>query len=155
MLRKIYLTILNYTNRLFPFNNFIDGLFIHLNMLKSPDAFFIYGLRSLRLISGMKVKYVSRKEGTGVWCYAEKGKKTSRYPTMVFLHGFGGDKDQWPNVIARIPVKYHSVVIDMPGHGETTFLKGFDESNLMSYVRGLREFLQVSGLDQEPIFLIG
>lgn len=108
-------------------------------------------------MAGLSVKYVERKSGggVGVWCYAEKGQRSAKYPTMVFLHGFGGDKDQWANVIARIPRRYHSVVLDMPGHGETSFVTGRDESSVASYVRSIREFLEVSGLDSEPIFLIG
>jgi abhydrolase domain-containing protein 6 len=111
----------------------------------------------MRLIAGMNVKYAERSGGGGtdVWCYAEKGKKSGQYPSLVFLHGFGGDKDQWTNVIARIPRQYHSVAVDMPGHGETSFVAGRDESNVASYARSIREFLQVTALDREPIFLIG
>jgi len=116
----------------------------------------------------MEVKYVARKKVSGTWCYAEKGSKQSghlhhhhnhsknkKYPTLVFLHGFGGDKDTWPSMIRHIPKKYHCVVVDLPGHGDTTFVPEVDELNLEGYVKSLKEFLEVSGLDNEPIFLIG
>lgn len=53
----------------------------------------------VRKFAGMNVHYISRKCGKGVWCYAEKGAESSnfdlnnnKYPTLVFIHGFGGDK---------------------------------------------------------------
>lgn len=115
----------------------------------------------------MEVKYVARKGGNGVWCYAEKGqshhgrshhhrhRQQKSHPTLVFLHGFGADKDTWPSMIRHIPSSYHCVILDLPGHGETTFVEGHDELNMDSYARSLREFLEVTGLDREPIHLIG
>lgn len=121
----------------------------------------------------MQVHYISRKCGRGVWCYAEKGSPSSsstgieettenmnnsnsnKKPTLVFIHGFGGDKDTWPSILKRIPSTYHCVVVDMPGHGDTTFLNGIDEPNIEGYVKSLREFLEVSNLDSSKIYLIG
>lgn len=54
----------------------------------------------------MVIKYASRRNGNGVWCYAERGSKSHRRhhnsnhhhnhhlkkPTLIFLHGFGADK---------------------------------------------------------------
>ena len=72
-----------------------------------------------RSFAGMQVHFVSRKNGRGVWCYAEKGApahhhrhhkhhhRRSKHPTLVFLHGFGGDKDTWPSMIKFIPTEYH------------------------------------------------
>jgi abhydrolase domain-containing protein 6 len=130
----------------------------------------------------MEVKYVGRKGGKGVWCYAEKGRsRTSHHhhkdrhhqqphdshshshahgnkkahPTLVFLHGFGADKDTWPSMIRHIPSNYHCVIIDLPGHGETSFVDDLDQFTMDSYAKSLREFLEVTGLDREPIHLIG
>lgn len=120
----------------------------------------------------MQVKYVSRQNGQGVWCYAEKGvshhrrhhsnhhkhghgHKHKKYPTLVFLHGFGGDKDTWPSIVTKIPSHFHCVIVDMPGHGETTFIEGVDQPNVEGYVKSVREFLELTHLDQEKIFLIG
>lgn len=118
----------------------------------------------------MRVNYIDRKCGQGQWCYAEKGYKHShhhahhnkhhhakhkKYPTLVFLHGFGGDKDTWPSMIRFIPKKYHCVIVDLPGHGETTFVPEVDELNLEGFMKSLKEFLEITHLDREPIFLIG
>ena len=135
----------------------------------------------------MRVKYIPRKNGQGVWCYAEKGrnplvfsklhrhhtqdhhhhhnqgvkahrdssKSRSSYPTLVFLHGFGSDKDSWPSMIRFIPSTYHCIILDLPGHGESTFVEGVDEPRIESYVTSIREFLELTGLDESKIFLVG
>lgn len=123
----------------------------------------------------MNVHYASRKNGNGVWCYAEKGEssdghshrrhhgdkhhqhqhKKKNYPTFVFLHGFGADKDTWPSILIHIPAYFHCIVVDLPGHGDTTFIDGVDEPSVESYVKSLREFLEVTNLDSTKIYLIG
>jgi len=42
---------------------------------------------------------------------------------LVFLHGFGGNKDTWDRMIAEWDDKYHVIVIDLPGHGESVSKK--------------------------------
>jgi pimeloyl-ACP methyl ester carboxylesterase len=102
----------------------------------------------------MKVKHKERRGGKGVWCYAEVGKRNRERPTIFFVHGFGGDKDTWPNMVKHID-NYHCVIIDLPGHGETTFVDGLDQFGILSYVRAIREFIEVIGLDEQQIFLVG
>ncbi len=118
-------------------------------------------------MAGMEVKYVPRKNGSGKWCYAEKRSRNRSHHNhnhhktnhknliLVFLHGFGADKDTWPSMIRHIPRKYHCVAVDLPGHGETTYVPEVDKINLDGYVESLKEFLEVTGLEKERIFLIG
>ena len=139
-----------------------------------------------RSFAGMRVRFIERKNGQGVWCYAEKGNPSTRShhhgrglandrthhhknharndsdrierarpPTFVFLHGFGADKDTYPNMIRHVPTSYHSVVVDLPGHGETSFVDGHDEPCIESYVTSLREFLELTRLDEAKVFLVG
>ncbi len=77
----------------------------------------------------MTIHHIPRKNGQGVWCYAEKGashkhrhhgnkhnrQNQKKYPTLVFLHGIGINKDSWSPIIRKIPAYYHSIVVDMPG----------------------------------------
>lgn len=132
---------------------------------KYSNVFLEFGLNLLCRFVGMEKKFISRKNGEGVWCYAEKKGanfhnhqndiKNKKHPILVFVHGFGGDIYTWPSMIRFIPKNYHCVMIDMPGHGQTTFLEEIDQPNVESYVKGLKEFLEVSGLDQLKITLIG
>ena len=104
----------------------------------------------------MQVKYLSRKGGEGLWCYTvRKAHQENDHPTFVFLHGFGSDKDLWSRMIGNMPKQYDCVALDMPGHGETTFVDGLDELNFDSYIKSIKEFLELSGLEKKPIYLIG
>lgn len=102
----------------------------------------------------MRVKYISRRCGKGVWCYAEVGKRRPDQPTFVFLHGFGGDKDTWPNMVKHVE-NYCCIVLDLPGHGESTFVEDHDQFSIVSYVKSIREFIEILGLEQEQIYLVG
>ena len=111
------------------------------------------------IITGYRLKYLPRRNGHGVWSYIEKnrpeGPQFIDSPTLVWLHGLGADKNGWFLMLRHIPNKYHSVVLDMPGHGETTFLKESDRYSLEGYARSVREFFELTGLDKRPIYLIG
>ena len=110
------------------------------------------------------VHYVPRRNGNGVWCYAEKGtipkadsnkSQLITRPTIVFVHGFGGDKDLWPSIVSKISSKYHCVIVDLPGHGETTYDENVDGLSVESYARSLHEFFELTGLDSAKVNLIG
>ncbi|MGC9325207.1 MAG: alpha/beta fold hydrolase [Desulfomonilia bacterium] len=57
-------------------------------------------------INGQRVVYLSR-EGHG--------------ETIVLLHGFGADKDNWVRLVRYLPEEYRVYAFDLPGHGETGF----------------------------------
>lgn len=118
------------------------------------DSIFLNYLKLSRALSGMRVKYISRRCGKGVWCYAEVGKRRPDQPTFVFLHGFGGDKDTWPNMVKHVE-NYCCIVLDLPGHGESTFVEDHDQFSIVSYVKSIREFIEILGLEQEQIYLVG
>lgn len=40
--------------------------------------------------------------------------------TVVLLHGFGADKDNWVRFVRHLPKEYRVIAIDLPGHGSTT-----------------------------------
>src|SRR5688572_27243681 len=46
--------------------------------------------------------------------------------TVLFIHGFAVDKDNWTRLSAHITDRYHVVAPDLPGHGENDRLP--DES---------------------------
>lgn len=77
---------------------------------------------------------------------------------MLFLHGIGGDANSWLGMLRYMPRKYHCVMVDMLGHGGTTFDRaqaGGDEASVEGFVLATREFLEVTGLDSAPITVIG
>lgn len=118
------------------------------------DLIFLNYLKLSRALSGMRVKYIERRGGKGVWCYAEVGKRRSDQPSFMFLHGFGGDKDTWPNMVKHL-ADHHCIVLDLPGHGDSSFVEGLDHFSIFSYVQSIREFIEIMGLDQQQIYLVG
>ncbi len=40
--------------------------------------------------------------------------------TVVLLHGFGADKDNWVRFVRHLPKEYRVIAMDLPGHGSTT-----------------------------------
>ncbi|MFW6237047.1 MAG: alpha/beta fold hydrolase, partial [Desulfosudaceae bacterium] len=40
--------------------------------------------------------------------------------TIVLLHGFTADKDNWIRFVRHLPERYRVLAVDMPGHGGST-----------------------------------
>lgn len=68
-----------------------------------------------RYSTGLEKKSITLDFGEIV--YLENDVKSDA--TLVFLHGFGGNKDTWVRTIAEWDDRYHVIVIDLPGHGES------------------------------------
>ncbi len=50
-----------------------------------------------------------------IWPYLEGGPASAE--TVVLLHGFGGDKDNWPMYGWRLARRYRVIIPDLPGFG--------------------------------------
>ncbi len=48
--------------------------------------------------------------------------------TIVMVHGFGANKDNWLKFIPEIPDSYEIFAIDLPGHGDSAFDPRFEHS---------------------------
>ncbi len=68
--------------------------------------------------------------------------------TIVLLHGFGSEKDTWLRFVRHLPRDYRVLVLDMPGHGESTrdFDRRYDVDSLASSVGGALERLAPEGV---------
>jgi len=73
--------------------------------------------------------------------YLEGGKG----PTILLLHGYTGDKDNWIMFAPYLTKDYHVVIPDIPGYGESSMIEkaSYDLSNQMSR---LHKFAQAIGL---------
>ena len=47
---------------------------------------------------------------------------SDQHPTVLFLHGFMGSANDWIDVMAGLGQDYHSLAVDLPGHGSSTGL---------------------------------
>jgi len=70
-------------------------------------------------------------------------------PTVMLVHGFAADKDNWTRFAA--PLKeagFRVVALDLPGHGESTRDPAFsyDIANQVNYIEMLRAALQIDAM---------
>jgi abhydrolase domain-containing protein 6 len=73
-------------------------------------------------------------------------------PTLLFLHGFTSNKESWVRVTQSLPKDWRILVLDMPGHGESSFDPKSDYSP-----PGMAEKIHtfVEALDLKSFHLIG
>ena len=65
--------------------------------------------------------------------------------TVVLLHGFGADKDNWTRCARDLTPAFHVVAPDLPGFGESSFVDGASY-RMEEQVRRLERLAQVLGL---------
>jgi pimeloyl-ACP methyl ester carboxylesterase len=62
-----------------------------------------------------------------------------RGETVLLLHGFASEKDDWLAFARRLRGKYRVVILDLPGFGESSRI-GHNKYDIVSQVRRLRAF---------------
>jgi abhydrolase domain-containing protein 6 len=97
----------------------------------------------LRRKGGMTLKQV--QVGEFNWPYLEGGNPNG--PTVVLVHGFGGDKDNWSFYAPHLTKTYRLISPDLPGFGAN------DRSMNRSYKMAeqaarLHDFLSALGIDK-------
>lgn len=77
------------------------------------------------------------------WVYLDGGKGE----TILFLHGFGAEKDRWGTFLPAFSKSYRLIVPDLPGFGESSRIASarFD---IPSQVKRLSKFVEAIGLDR-------
>ncbi|MAA71380.1 MAG: alpha/beta hydrolase [Bermanella sp.] len=107
-------------------------------------SLFDFGVGVERSLSDLERKQLN--VGGYQWVYLESQDSVQDKPVVILLHGFAAEKDNWTRM-ARFLEGYHIIAPDLPGHGETTYLKddfyGFDQQSLR-----LAEFINALGLTQ-------
>jgi abhydrolase domain-containing protein 6 len=92
-----------------------------------------------RSLAGLSEKSV--QVGDHKIAYLEGGTGES----VLLLHGFGADKDNWDRFARYLTKKYHVVAPDLPGFGESSRIKT-DRYDIFSQVVRLHEFAHTIGL---------
>ena len=69
--------------------------------------------------AGMKKKSLTLEFGK--MTYLENNVESDT--TLVLIHGFGGNKDNWNRMVELWDGKYHVIAPDLPGHGESVSSK--------------------------------
>jgi len=77
------------------------------------------------------------------WVYLEGGKGE----TILFVHGFGMEKDGWGLFPKAFNRSYHIILPDLPGFGENSRLESANY-DVPSQVKRLNRFVETLGLDR-------
>lgn len=65
--------------------------------------------------------------------------------TVVLLHGFGGDKFNWSYFAKYFKGKYHMIIIDLPGFGDSSkFME--EKYDIFTQVERLKKFIDLKGI---------
>lgn len=72
--------------------------------------------------------------------------------TVILLHGFGGDKDNWNEFVKELNNKYHIIAIDLLGHGKST-LSPDNNYTISNQVKMLNEFVSTKKITK--VHLVG
>ena len=118
---------------------FIMGIVIY----NYPQSVLTIGKNYLRWQASVD-KY-ELKAGEYNWSYLEGGNMDGE--TIIFVHGFGADKDRWGRFLIGFSKKYHIISPDLPAFGETTYIKGRGYG-VASQVRRLNEFIEKKGINK-------
>jgi pyruvate dehydrogenase E2 component (dihydrolipoamide acetyltransferase) len=83
-------------------------------------------------VDGLRIRYARKGAGSGV--------------PVLFIHGFGGDLDNWLFNLDAASEKSPVIALDLPGHGQSTVrLPGTSVGALAGFVA---RFLHVLGVEQ-------
>lgn len=83
-------------------------------------------------VDGLRIRYARKGAGSGV--------------PVLFIHGFGGDLDNWLFNIDAVGEKSPVIALDLPGHGQSTVrLPGASIEALAGFVA---RFMDVLGVEQ-------
>ena len=67
--------------------------------------------------AGLKKHCLKITEDLHISYLERKGPPNSHI--LLFVHGFTGDKDIFCDTVRYLPAKFHVILIDLPGHGES------------------------------------
>ena len=82
----------------------------------APALVFDAAMQAARSAAGMQAHNI--KVGEYNYAYLDSGVDDSK-PTIVFVHGFGAEKDNWPRMASFLSDDYRLVAIDLLGHGDS------------------------------------
>ena len=108
-----------------------------------PRTLFGFFRDALRKKGKLTVKSIA--VGDMLWPYLEGGSPDAE--TLLLLHGFGGDKDNWAAYAPEIVGKYRLIAPDLPGFGEN--IRDIDRDyDMATQASRVRDFLDALGIEK-------
>lgn len=113
----------------------------------APDRMLRAEFARERWLAGLHARSV--RVAADRWAYAETGAG----PLLVLVHGYTGSKENWFPLAGKLKTKFHVIVPDLPGWGESERKPGADYGYAAQSER-LAEFIRVIG-GGRPVALVG
>lgn len=115
----------------------------------SRSDIYDYVIDRERRLAGLAVQQVTIGEHRVV--YLTNDRETGR-ETLVLVHGFGGNKDNWVRMAAHLSSDYNLVIPDLIGHGDSSV--GDDDDYTIEAQSELLTAL-MDALDTGPVHMAG
>lgn len=107
------------------------------------EKLFKLALSIERSIAGLELKKTNISEGEIY--YLEGG--VDQTETLLLLHGFGANKDNWTRLAKHLTKQYHIIAIDLPGFGDS--FKNIDLNyDVLNQVNRVNEIVSILNLKQ-------
>ena len=104
-----------------------------------PEKVAGYMIDAARSKAGLIKKEVKIDDHKIVYLEGGKG------PTILLLHGYTGDKDNWTMFAPYLTKNYHVVIPDIPGYGDSSMIEAasYDLSSQMSRLHKFAQALEL------------
>ena len=89
-------------------------------------------------------------DGTHIVMTARQGDGDG--PTAILIHGFGGDKDNWTRMAARLPASWNLMIPDLAGFGESE-KRPDNRHDVVAQVERIHRLVQMA--PSRPVILVG
>ncbi|MFZ4439887.1 MAG: alpha/beta fold hydrolase [Syntrophales bacterium] len=106
-----------------------------------PETLFNMALKTERNVSGLTKKEIQVDDHKIVYLEGGKGQ------TILLLHGFAANKDNWVRFAKYLTKDYHVVIPDIPGFGESSQIKS-EKYDAESQVKRIDRFTEVLKLEK-------
>ena len=104
-----------------------------------PEKVAGYMIDAARSKAGLTKKEIKIDDHNIVYLEGGKG------PTILLLHGYTGDKDNWTMFAPYLTKDYHVIIPDIPGYGESSMIEkaSYDLSNQISRLHKFTQALEL------------
>jgi len=104
-----------------------------------PEVLYNYSITSVRKAAGLSKKVIEVDNYSIHYLEGGQGE------TILLLHGFSANKDNWTMLAGSLTENYHVVAVDLPGFGESSKIET-DSYNIASQAKRVNRIVETLGL---------
>ena len=117
------------------------------------DPFLLVKLENLRQARAAALQRHEVEVAGHRWTYVERAAARADAPILVMIHGFTGSKENWYPLAQALGDRYHLIIPDLPGWGESQRIAGQDYG-FVAQSRRVAEFIRAVS-PGKPVVLLG